>query len=355
MLPETVAVQPRIAGIGTANPKSVYTQQDVLDRYGIADQRVISIFQNSHIDQRHLLIPDVDDSGRPLDETQGQLLAKHRAHGIEMAADALRAALADAGVQLSDVGYLCCVTSTGFLTPGFSALLINELGMRLDTHRADVVGMGCNAGLNGLNAVASWAQANPARVAVMICVEVCSAAYVFDGSMRTAVVNSLFGDGAAAIVLTADPAVRRGPRITKFASRLIPEAIEAMRYDWDDDQNKFSFYVDRDVPYVVGAHAEEVLGALLDGTGLRRTDIAHWIVHSGGKKVIDSVRVNLGLTADDLRHTSSVLRNYGNVSSGSFLFSYQLLVDEGRIAPGDHCVFMTMGPGSTIEMALLQW
>lgn len=355
MVPEAVAVRPRISGIGTANPKTTYTQAELLGRYGMTDPRVTSIFENSHIDQRHLLLPDLDEHGNPVDESQGQLLVKHRSHGIELAAEALRRCLEDAGAEVDDIDYLCCVTSTGFLTPGFSALLINELGIPRDCHRADVVGMGCNAGLNGLNTVASWSQCNPGRLAIMICVEVCSAAYVFDGTMRTAVVNSLFGDGAAAVALKADPQGGRGPSVLKFASRLIPEAMDAMRYDWDDDHHKFSFYVDRDVPYVVGAHAEEVLASLLERTGVQRSDVDHWIVHSGGKKVIDSVRVNLGLTAHDLRHTVSVLRNYGNLSSGSFLFSYRQLVDEGRVAPGDHCVFMTMGPGSTIEMALLRW
>jgi polyketide synthase Type III len=198
----------------------------------------------------------------------------------------------------------------------------------------------------------------------MVCVEVCSAAYVFDGTIRTAVVNSLFGDGAAAVAVRAegdrtggaDPVGGDGTAaILRFASRLIPEAIGAMRYDWDEAQHKFSFFVDRDTPYVVGANAEAVIDALLDGTGVRRSDISHWITHAGGKKVIDSVRVNLGLTAYDLRHTTAVLRDYGNMSSGSFLFSYQQLLDEGRVAPGDHGVMMTMGPGSTIEMALLRW
>ena len=86
-----------------------------------------------------------------------------------------------------------------------------------------------------------------------------------------------------------------------------------------------------------------------------RDRIAHWIAHSGGRKVIDAVKINLGLTEHDLRHTSAVLREYGNLSSGSFLFSYQRLLDEGRTAAGDYGVLMTMGPGSTIEMALVQW
>jgi 3,5-dihydroxyphenylacetyl-CoA synthase len=78
-------------------------------------------------------------------------------------------------------------------------------------------------------------------------------------------------------------------------------------------------------------------------------------VHSGGKKVIDAVRVNLGLTRYDPRHTTGVLRDYGNLSSGSFLFSYQRLREEGVAAPGEYGVLMTMGPGSTIETALVRW
>jgi predicted naringenin-chalcone synthase len=106
---------------------------------------------------------------------------------------------------------------------------------------------------------------------------------------------------------------------------------------------------------VVGAHAEEAIGNLLRGTGLRRTDIAHWIVHSGGKKVIDAVKVNLGLTSHDVRHTTSVLRDFGNLSSGSFLFSFDRLRSEQIVRPGEHVVLMTMGPGSTIENALVRW
>jgi alkylresorcinol/alkylpyrone synthase/polyketide synthase Type III len=244
------------------------------------------------------------------------------------------------------------------MTPGFSALIIKELGLQHSCSRLDVVGMGCNAGLNALNPVASWAQAHPGELALMVCIELCSAAYVFDGTMRSSVVNSLFGDGAAAIAVRAGPgdaAQSAGPAVVRLSSQIIPKAIGAMRYDWDDEQGKFSFFLDPDVPYVVGAHAGHSLGSLLAGTDLHRSDIKHWIVHSGGKKVIDAVRVNLGLSRHDIRHTTEVLRDYGNLSSGSFLFSYERLRAEKVAAAGDHGVMMTMGPGSTIEMGLLQW
>ncbi|MFF7591537.1 3,5-dihydroxyphenylacetyl-CoA synthase DpgA [Kitasatospora purpeofusca] len=356
----------RIVGVGTATTETSYSQAELLDIFRITDPKVRSVFLNSAIERRFLTVPPRDADGVCLPEPQGELLDKHKRLALDMGARAVRACLADSGIDLSDIDYLCCTTTTGFLTPGLSALLIREMGILPKTSRVDVVGMGCNAGLNALNATASWAVANPGKVAVLLCAEACSAAYVIDGTMRTAVVNSLFGDGAAAIALVADgpdtayapvgtPPAAGSPRILGFASHLITEAIGAMRYDWDDAQGKFSFYLDPHVPYVVGANAEQVVDRLLGDAGLRRSDISQWLVHSGGKKVIDAVRVNLGLTRHDVRHTTGVLRDYGNLSSGSFLFSYERLLREGVTRAGDYGVLMTMGPGSTIETALVQW
>ncbi|MDH6553823.1 polyketide synthase Type III [Streptomyces sp. SAI-117] len=363
---------PRIIGVGTAVTGNSYEQRTLLDLFGITDPRTRSVFLNSAIERRHLTLPPREATGAFGTEPQGKLLAKHKRLALDMGARAVRQCLADAGLTLADIDYLCVVTTTGLLTPGLSAHLMREMGISSATSRMDVVGMGCNAGLNALNALSSWATANPGRVAVMLCVEACSAAYVMDATMRTAVVNSLFGDGAAAIALLADPpdaagpssddldpspapVASAGPRLLGFASHLIDSAIDAMRYDWDDDQHKFSFYLDPDIPYVVGANAEQVVDRLLSAEGLRRSHIAHWLVHSGGKKVIDAVRVNLGLTRHDLRHTSGVLRDYGNLSSGSFLFSYERLMRERVVRAGEFGVLMTMGPGSTIETALVQW
>jgi alkylresorcinol/alkylpyrone synthase/polyketide synthase Type III len=347
----------KIIGVGTATSESSYSQEDILDIFKVEDRRIRSLFLNGSIKRRYLALPQPDASGNRRVETQAELLDKHKTLGMELGISALQKSLQRAGATVDDVRYLCCVSTTGLLTPGFSALLCDALHMRHDCGRLDVVGMGCNAGLNALNVVANWAQARPGELAILLCIEACSAAYVFDGSMRTAVVNSLFGDGAAAMAVRADAEqAAAGPVIVKFASCLIPKTLDAMRFDWDQCHGKFSFFLDRDIPYIIGANSEEVVDRLLAGTSLRRNDIAHWIVHAGGKKVIDAVRINLGLTGNDLRHTSGVLQDYGNLSSSSFLFSYErLLAEKDRIRAGDYGVFMTMGPGSTIETALIHW
>ena len=367
-----------MAGVGTAVSATSFSQQELLDTFAITDPKVRSVFLNSGIQRRYLDLPLPAPDGTRVAEEQGDLLDRHKTLAVDMGIRALRSSLDDAGATLADIRYLCCVTSTGFLTPGLSALMIRELGIDRHCGRSDLVGMGCNAGLNALTVVSSWCQAHPGELAVMVCAEACSAAYVFDSTMRTAVVNSLFGDGAAALAVVARPGAGPGsgvgsafgsgpgsgvgsaggadrPRILKFASCIIPEAVDAMRYDWDRAQGRFSFFLDPQVPYVVGAHAEIVVDRLLADTGLLRRDITHWLVHSGGKKVIDALMVNLGLTAHDVRHTTGVLTDYGNLSSGSFLFSYERLQQERITAPGDYGVLMTMGPGSTIETALVQW
>ncbi len=348
--------RPRILSLGTANPDTWYRQSDVIERYQVEDPRVRSLFRSGHIRGRHLILPPADEHGRP-EETQGELLAKHLRGARDFGARAVRRCLKAEGLEPTDVDYMACITTTGFLAPGLSAHIVQELGMREDCARLDVVGMGCNAGLNGLGPVAHWAMAHPGRNAVLACIEVCSAAYVFDNTLRTAVVNSLFGDGAAAALVRSDDTDDRrfAPQVLGFESHVITPAIGAMRYDWDDDANKFSFFLDRDIPYFIGLNVEKPVNRLLDRFGLKRRHITHWVIHSGGKKVIDAIKYNVGLTSWDVRHTVSVLRDFGNLSSGSFLFSLTRLLEEGLVERGDYGVMITMGPGTSIETALVRW
>lgn len=348
--------RPRILSVGTAVPPNKYTQEDIISRYHVESPAIKKIFSASHIRTRHLFLPEPDKDGYPT-ETQTQLLKKHRDGALSLAQKAIANCLTPMGLSTADIDMLCCISSTGFMLPGLTAMFIKHLGFRTDCHRMDLVGMGCNAGLNGLNPSSSWAMSNQGKNCLMICCEINSALYVFEESIGTGVVNSLFGDGCAAVLLRAEERDREhhAPQLLEFSSHIIPETWKAMSYHWREEHGKFSFHLDRDVPYVLGSHADKPVRKLLDAHGLKVRDISHWIVHSGGKKVIDAIKYTVGLTAHDMRNTIAVLRNYGNVGSGSFLFSYQKLCEENIIQAGDYGVMMTMGPGSTIETALLRW
>lgn len=349
--------QVQILGVGTATPPNAYTQQELIELFDITDERTQGVYLNSCIEKRYLSLPAVCEVNGFQTESQGQLLSKHKEQAVIVGAKALMACLEGIDFTKDQVASLCCVTSTGLLTPGLSALLIKAMDLSPACNRWDIVGMGCNAGLNGLNAATSWALANPGKLSIVLCIEMCSAAYVKDGTLQTNVVNSLFGDGASAAALMANtyPKAKVQAKVEAFSSHIITEAQDAMKFDWSDDHGKFSFFLARDVPYVVGANIEVAVKRLLAKTGLRKSQINHWVIHSGGKKVIDSIKINLGLSGHDVRHTLSVLRDYGNVSSGSFLFSFERLLQEKSVQAGDRCMMITMGPGATIETALIQF
>ena len=196
--------RPRILSVGTAVPPRRYTQEDVLELYDSKNPHVRSLFTASHINTRHLYLPEPTTDGSRPDETQEQLLRKMRRGALEIAPAAIERALEPMGLKTADIDMLCCITSSGFMLPGLTAMFIKHLGFRVDCHRMDIVGMGCNAGLNGLNPVTSWASANPGKNALMVCCEVNSALYIYEDNVATGVVNSLFGDGCAAILVRAD-------------------------------------------------------------------------------------------------------------------------------------------------------
>jgi predicted naringenin-chalcone synthase len=350
----TARVAPRVLSIATSNPGQPYTNEQLIELFDINDSKLVNHFRNSRISRRYLTLPPAGTDGRVGSESSAELAAKHKREAVAAGAEATLLALEAAGLKPHDLDYIACVTSTGFLCPGLSALLAKALGLRPDVHRLDVVGMGCNAGLNGMQPVVNYCRLNPARHGALVCVEICSASYVFDATMRTAVVNSLFGDGAVAAVFGPHgPSTQTGPEVLDFCSYVMTDHIDAMRFDHVD--GKYSFFLDRDIPNVIGANVRYPIDSLLAKNGLRMRDVAHWIIHSGGRKVIDAIKFNLGLSSHALRHTESVLEDMGNLSSGSFLFSHRRLLQEQVAEPGDYTVMMTMGPGASIECCLARF
>jgi 3,5-dihydroxyphenylacetyl-CoA synthase len=344
---------PRLISVATANPGTSYKQSEICDMLGYTDPRISKIFNNSHIESRNLCLPYVD--GSVPEESALDLWEKNRRESIEIGKKSVQKALDLVNLVPTDIDYIACVTTTGFLCPGLSAHLIKEMKFRPDVHRIDIVGMGCNAGLNGMQPVVNYCRQNPNGYGLLVCIEICSAAYVKDSSVATAVVNSLFGDGSAAVIFSCndDFTNNSGAKILDFRSHIVPDHINAMRFDYDGD--KYSFRLEKDIPYVLGNNIEIPVNALLNKHGLKIRDIDHWVVHSGGQKVINSIKVNLDLSDHAVRHTEDVLAQYGNLSSGAFLFSYERLIKENVTEPGDRIFMITMGPGTTIECCLGQF
>jgi 3,5-dihydroxyphenylacetyl-CoA synthase len=346
--------RPRIASVGSAQPSTSYAQDRIADLLGVPDGLGRRFFRTSGIETRRLYLEPTPYGVIP-EEQQGGLLARHRRGALDLGRHAIRTCLTSIGATAADVDFLCCVSSTGLMMPGLTAMYIKHLGFRVDCQRIDLVGMGCNAALNGMNATASWAVANRGRLALLVCCEINSAIHVRDDRVVTSLVNSLFGDGCGALVLTADAQAANGPEVLGFCSHIVPEAWKAISFHWSEEHGKFELYLAKDIPNVLGTHSPMPISALLDAFGLDQRDVAHWLVHAGGRKIISAVGNANGLADHDVRHATNVLRNSGNLGSATVIFSYEQLLEEQAVAPGDYGVFVTMGPGATIETALIRW
>jgi alkylresorcinol/alkylpyrone synthase/polyketide synthase Type III len=344
----------RLVKVGTANPENFYTQEEVLAWSGEKNPKIRNLFLNSHIEKRALYLPELIN-GLPPEETPQTLSDRHLNGALDIGSKAINNALKAAKLNVEDIQLIVCTTSTGFLCPSLTAHLIKHIGLNANIRRMDLVGMGCNAAVNGLQAATAIAQSLTGRNGLLVSIEICSAAYVINQDLSTAVVNSLFGDGASAMVIRSDAQDdwRIGPAVIDFEPLIITEAIGAMRYNLDGA--RLSFFLDREIPHVIGRNAPIPIGRLLDRHGLKIPDVKHWILHSGGKKVIDSIVTNLALPEESVRHTRNILKRYGNVSSSAVIFALGELLDEGIAKEGDYGVLMAMGPGSSIETTLLQW
>lgn len=349
---QTSSVFLRPIAIGTETPPKKYAQSELMELFNIRNKKIDKIFSNSHIKSRHLCLPEQNPDGTMPQESQAELLQKHQRVALDIGLSAIKKALSKAGLTPGDIDYIAVVSTTGLLCPSLTALYIKALEMRSDIQRIDIVGMGCNGGLNGMQSVVNFCTIHQEAIGLLVCVEVCSAMYVMDETINSAVVNSLFGDGAAAALISAKPfaSIPIAPKILGFSSHIIPEAIDAIRLDFQE--TKYSLYLDKQIPYLLGLHVRTPVDNLLERFGRKRRDIEHWVIHSGGRKVINALKYSLNITERDVRHTTYILQNYGNLSSASFLFSYERLLEEGVARSGDSVVMITMGPGATIECCL---
>jgi polyketide synthase Type III len=344
----------RLLAVGSANPKMAFTQRELADILRVPNGPQRRFFEGNGIQTRYLYFREATPNVIA-QESQGDLLSRHRQGCLELGREAIAKCLGQCNVDTASVDFLCCVTSTGLMLPPLSAMYIRHLGFRTDCQRIDIVGMGCNAALNALNAAASWSVAHPGSNALVVCCEINSAVHVVDDRMVTCLVNSLFGDGCAAALLNTNAGGIVCPSLVAFSSCIVPDAWKAISYWWSDSHKRFELFLDKSIPSLLGRYSPVPISSLFAAFRLSTNDVAHWLIHAGGIKVIEAVAAANGLSKYDVRHSFGVLTRMGNVGSATIMFSYEDLVGEGVAKQGDRGVMVTMGPGATIEAALLEW
>ncbi len=348
----------RIASVSSAFPANYYQQEQIfaeLGRQWGATPTVLSRLETFHqragVRSRHLALPKEE-----YENVKG-FSARNREYvrvAVDLGERALSSALEQAGVAPERLDHLFFVSVTGMATPSIDARLVNRLGLNPELRRTPIFGLGCVAGAAGLARAADYAKAYPESNVALLAVELCSLTWQPDDvSVPNLIASSLFGDGAAAVVLKGDKLAARGPRIVASKSVFYPGTEGVM--GWEIGSQGLKVVLSSGVPELVFSHAAGDVDRFLAAHGLSRENIDHWILHTGGPKVLEAFEGALGLPREAVELTWRQLRDNGNLSSASVLLVLGDTWRERQPAPGSRGLLMAMGPGFCSEMVLLEW
>ena len=349
----------QILSCATAVPPRRLSQEEVFHLLGYSNPRVLQIFQNSDIRYRHFW---ADPNTFTPEETPDQRYARYADGAMHLACLAARKALNSSGTRAEEIGAIFVATCTGYVCPDLASRLVGHLGLRSDVQRGALLGHGCAGAMPLLQRASDFAIAHPEMKVLAIAVEICSAAYFVDhGSLETVVGNAICADGAAALIVESareDPMEPTSgsptyPKVLAFQSHLDPSNLDKVGFT--QEEGKLRIILAAEIRDLAGPMIEKCLQDLLRPHGLSREDIRFWVLHPGGRKVIDAASKYLGLGEEDIGYSRRILRDFGNMSSPTALFVLEEVVKSGKPKRGDLGILMALGPGFAAEGALLRW
>lgn len=347
-----------ILSVAAAFPEQYYSQAQTLaildQQWQAAPQartRIASFHDNAGVEGRHLALP-LERYPHLIDFSERN--REYIRCAVELGERALGAALREAELPAGELGHLFFVSVTGMATPSIDARLMNRMKLNPGLKRTPIFGLGCVAGAAGLARAADWARAYPESSVALLSVELCSLTWQRDDlSVPNLIACSLFGDGAAALVLAGDGGARRGPRVVGSRSRFYADTEHVM--GWDIGTQGLKVVLSAGVPELVRQHVRADVDAFLAEHGMVRGDVQHWLLHTGGPRVLEAFQAALELSPQDLEFSWQQLRKNGNLSSASVLLVLGDLWRTRRPGAGERGLLMAMGPGFCSEMVLLEW
>ncbi len=356
----TTGTAPSIEAIGRVLPEHYYTSETLSralwqawDGSPQERARYERIHRAAGVRGRHLALPM--EAYADLRSFAASNAAWTRA-AADLGADAVVTALAKSGLEPRDVDHVFFNTVTGIASPSIDVKIVNRLGLRPDVKRTPIFGLGCVGGAAGTARAADYLRAFPDHVALLLSVELCSLTLqLHDRSIANVIATALFGDGAAAVVLTGaarDPRPA-GPRVVASRSLFFPDTEEIM--GWEIEDTGFRVVLTGGIPDLIRRHLRSAVDEFLAEHGLVRREVPHWIAHTGGPKVLRAMEEALELGPDALARSWRSLAEVGNLSSASVLFVAGDFLDAEVARPGDYAVMLSMGPGFCGELVLLRW
>ena len=360
-----------ICAIGTANPPHKIPQMQVADFMAEALQfdeqetrKLKALYRLSGIGQRYSVLEDYTRQNgdftfypntptlEPFPTVQ-QRMEQYRKHAVNLSEDAVRQCLAKSAVSLKELTHLITVSCTGMYAPGLDIELVERLALSPCVQRTAVNFMGCYAAFNAIKLADSICRANPEAKVMLVCTEICTIHFQKHAEQDHLVSNALFGDGAAAVLMQGLPCQEVCLELQSFHCDLAPAGKRDMA--WHIGDTGFEMTLSSYVPDLIKKGIKELTERLLNGLKTTIEEIKLFAIHPGGRRILEVIEQELGMTRDDNRFAYQVLRDFGNMSSATVLFVLKALMDS--LTPKDQnepILSFAFGPGLTLESMLLK-
>ncbi|WP_317195633.1 type III polyketide synthase [Pontibacter aydingkolensis] len=360
-----------ICAIGTANPPHKIPQMQVADFMAEALQfdeqetrKLKALYRVSGIGQRYSVLEDYTRQNgeftfypntptlEPFPTVQ-QRMELYRNHAVNLSEDAVRRCLEQSPVTLPELTHLITVSCTGMYAPGLDIELVERLQLSSCVQRTAVNFMGCYAAFNAIKLADSICRANPEAKVMLVCTEICTIHFQKHAQQDHLVSNALFGDGAAAVLMQGLPCQEVCLELQSFHCDLAPAGKRDMA--WHIGDTGFEMTLSSYVPDLIKKGIKELTERLLQGLKTTTKEISLFAIHPGGRRILEVIEQELGMTRNDNRFAYQVLRDFGNMSSATVLFVLKALMDSLTPKEQDEPILsFAFGPGLTLESMLLK-
>ncbi|MFS0574549.1 3-oxoacyl-[acyl-carrier-protein] synthase III C-terminal domain-containing protein [Sporosarcina sp. 179-K 3D1 HS] len=357
---------PKILSISTLQPPYEVTQDEAAEltrslfskRFKDID-RLLTVFQNGDIEKRHVCMP-LEWYGKTHDfEERNQHYIEHAVeYGVQVVKDCLNGeGWLEEPLSPDAVDAIFFISSSGLATPSIEARIMNRLPFRDDTKRIPIWGLGCAGGAAGLSRANEYCLAFPDANVLVLSIELCSLTFQKDDYSKSNLVGvSLFSDGVACALVSGDRSPVRAlspmPSILNTTSKLKPDSEDVM--GWDVKSNGLYVIFSKSIPAIITTWLGPFVHEFLEEQGLTKEDIAHFIAHPGGKKVLQAYEEALGFDSTKTNVSREILRENGNMSSPTILYVLERFMQQ-EPARDEYGLMAALGPGFCGELLLVKW
>ncbi|MDE3248904.1 MAG: type III polyketide synthase [Bacteroidota bacterium] len=357
----------KIISIGTSTPSYRHQQDDIMhfmeQVYAMneTDKRKLRfLYHHSGIKTRYSVVPDYN---RPLPEWKFYPHSEnlepfpslelrmlwYQKHAPALSVDAIRRC-ADGHIHSREITHLITVSCTGMSAPGLDLQVMELLDLPKNIFRTSVNFMGCYAAIHAMKMADTICRSDAAAKVMIVCTELCTLHFQKEPTPDNIASSLLFGDGAAAILITGDAYAKKGLPVKGFYSEVVPRGKKDMA--WELSGTGFLMTLSGYVPDLLGEDFEALTHRALEHSGTTTHQIDHWCIHPGGRRILDTIKKTMQLPEDAFQASYQVLNDFGNMSSPTILFVLKELM--GKAKSADDTYFgAAFGPGLTMETFVL--